>query len=114
MTEGLALLAIGLAVLFGGGALLIELRRFEPAGVALVGLGIVGFTLSIGRVVRGERGSAERLAITVRAAYLTGLILVLLAIVVPLRATSGAAIAMIEVAIAFDLFTRFVPSRVGP
>jgi hypothetical protein len=114
LTEGLALLAIGLAVLFGGGALLVELRRFEAVGVALVALGILGFSLSIRRVFRSQAGGEERLAITVRGAYLTGLILVLLAIVIPSRTTTGAAIAMIEVAIAFDLFSRLVPTRVGP
>lgn len=114
LTEGLALLAIGLAVLFGGGALLVELRRFEPAGIVLAGLGILGFALSIGRVLRSGGGGAARLAVTVRVAYLTGLILVIIAIVFPVRATAGAAIAMIELAIAFDLFSRVVPTRIGP
>ena len=114
LTEGLALLAIGLAVAFGGRALLAELRMFEPAALVLMGFCIVMLSVSIRRVLQSGAGGAERHAITVRAAYLTGLILVVIAIVAPTRATSGASIAMIEVAIAFDLFSRVVPTRIGP
>ena len=103
LTEGLALAAIGLAVAFGGGALLRELRVFEPGAVAVLGLGILGLALSMRRVLRLPEA---RLALTVRAAYVTGLALAIVAVIVPARWSTGAAIAMIVIAIAFDLFAR--------
>ena len=109
LTEGLALVAIGLAVLFGGGALLHALRAFEPAAVALLGLGILGLAVSMRRVTATPNA---RLALTVRAAYVTGLALAIVAVVLPQRWSSGAAIAMIVIAIAFDIFVRVTRTQV--
>ena len=108
LIEGLALAAIGIVVGVAGRALLRELHAFEPAAVVLLGLGMLGFALSMRRVMRTAEA---RLAVTVRAAYLTGLALAIAAVVVPARWSYGAAIAMIDIAIVFDLFSRFVRPR---
>jgi hypothetical protein len=106
LTEGLALAAIGIALALGGRALLAELHRFEAAALTLLGLGILALSISMRRVFGARRGG-ERLAITLRAAYMTSLFLAIAAVMLPSRATTGAAIAMVEIAIVFDLFTRF-------
>lgn len=104
LVEGLALLAIAVAVTFGGRALLAELHAFEPAAICILGAGILAMALSVRRVSRG--GESLRLDVSVRVAYVTALLLAMLATLVPLRWTSGAAIAMVDIAIAFDLFAR--------
>lgn len=112
--EGLALLAIGVAVAVGGHPLLRELHVFEPAAVVMLGLGVLGLALSIRRVLAGGMSADVRLAITVRAAYFTGVVLAIVAVVTPARWSSGAAIAMIDIAIVFDLFARYTSARLGP
>ena len=104
LTEGLALLAIAVGITAGGRALLRELHIFEPASFVLLGLTIIALIASMRRV-------DSRLAITVRAAYLTGVILAIIAVIFPARWSAGSSIAMIDIAIVFDLFTRFARSR---
>jgi len=108
LIEGLALVAIAIAVGAAGRAMLRELHAFEPAAVVLLGLGVLGVALSMRRVMQTPDA---RLAVTVRAAYLTGLVLATIAVVVPARWSYGAAIAMIDIAIVFDLFSRIVRAR---
>jgi hypothetical protein len=105
LTEGLALVAIAVALTVAGHALLRELRAFEPAAIVLFGFGIFALSMSMRRVLQ-TKGADSRLVITVRAAYLTALVLAILAVVFPARWSAGSAIAMADIAIVFDLFTR--------
>ena len=100
LTEGLALVAIAVGITAGGRALLRELHMFEPAAFVLLGLTVIALIASMRRV-------DTRLAITVRAAYLTGVALAIVAVIFPARWSEGSAIAMVDMAIVFDLFTRF-------
>ena len=104
LIEGLALLAIAAAVTFAGRALFAELHIFEPAAVLLLAVAIIGLGASMRRVSRASPNA--RLEISVRAAHITALLLAILATVVPSSWTYGAAIAMVDIAIAFDLFAR--------
>lgn len=104
LVEGLALIVIAAAVTFGGRALLAQLHVFEPAAIFVLSIAVLGLSLSIRRVLRSD--DSARLAITVRAAYVTALLLTIVATVLPTRASTGAAIAIIDIAIAFDLFSR--------
>jgi len=103
LVEGLALVVIAAAVTSGGRALLAQLHRFELAAVVLLWIAVMALSLSIRRVLGG--GDA-RLAVTVRAAYVTALLLTIVATIFPTRASTGAAIAIIDISIAFDLLTR--------
>ena len=109
--EGVALGAIALALALGGRALLAQLHGFAPAAVALLGAGVVLTSLSL-RNLYLSRG-ADRLAITLRIAYLTGLILATWAVAAPASWNSGASIAMLEFALVFDLLSRLSPYRRG-
>lgn len=104
LTEGLALVAIAVGITMGGRAMLRELHIFEAAAFVLLGLTVIALIASMRRV-------DTRVAVTVRAAYLTGVILAILAVIFPARWSSGSAIAMIDIAIVFDLFTRFTRPR---
>ena len=104
LVEGLALVMIAVTITSGGRALLTQLHLFEPAAVALLGIAVVAMSLSIRRVL--VRGGDARLAVTVRAAYVTALLLTIVATIFPTRASTGAAIAIVDIAIAFDLFSR--------
>jgi len=103
LVEGLALVAIAVGITVGGRALLTELHAFEAPAFVLLGLTIIALIASMRRV-------DTRIAVTVRAAYLTGVILAIVAVIFPARWSYGSSIAMIDIAIAFDLFTRFVRS----
>lgn len=103
LVEGLALVVIAFGITAGGRPLLAELHAFEAAAFVLLGLTIIALVASMRRV-------HTRLAITVRAAYLTGVMLAIVAVVFPARWSYGSCIAMIDIAIAFDLFTRFTQS----
>ena len=104
LLEGLALVVIAVTVTSGGRALLAQLHRFEPAALLLLGIAVIALSLSVRRVL--QAGGNARHAITVRAAYVTALLLTIVATVLPTRASTGAAIAIIDIAIAFDLFSR--------
>ena len=104
--EGLALLAIAAAVTFGGRAMLVELHAFGAIALVPLGLGVIGVAASL----RRAREGASRLTISVHAAYLTALALAVIAVIVPARWSAGATIAMIDIAIAFDLFARSIKS----
>jgi len=104
LIEGLALVAIAIGITAGGRSLLAELHFFEIPAFVLLGLTVIALVASMRRV-------NTRLAITVRAAYLTGVILAFLAVIFPARWSYGSSIAMIDIAIVFDLFTRFARPR---
>jgi hypothetical protein len=105
--EGLALLAIAAAVTFGGRAMLAELHAFGAIALVPLGLGIAGVAASLRRA---RRDGASRLTISMHAAYLTALALAIIAVIVPARWSAGATIAMIDIAVAFDLFARSTKS----
>jgi len=100
LIEGLALVVIAVCITGGGRALLAELHIFAAAAFVLLGLTVIALIASMRRV-------HTRIETTVRAAYLTGVLLAVLAVIVPARWSYGSAIAMIDIAIVFDLFTRF-------
>jgi len=104
LIEGLALVAIAAAATFAGRPLLTELHMFEPAAVLLLAVAILGVSTSMRRISRTTQ--TARLEISVRAAYITALLLVMLATIVPSHWSAGAAVAMVDIAIAFDLFAR--------
>ncbi|HTX02374.1 MAG TPA: hypothetical protein VMD07_01735 [Candidatus Acidoferrales bacterium] len=103
LVEGLALLVIAVGITAGGRALLAELHMFEIPAFVLLGLTVIALIASMRRV-------DSRLAITVRAAYLTGVLLAIVAVIFPARWSFGSSIAMIDIAIVFDLFARFAHS----
>lgn len=105
--EGLALVAIAAAVTFGGRALLAQLHAFGAPALVPLGLGALLFSASL---QSARRSGASRLIVSVQAAYLTAILLAIVATIVPAHWSSGAAIAMIDVAIAFDLFARSTKS----
>ena len=109
IVEGLALVAIGLAATFAARPLFAELRLFEPAALVPLGLGVLGVCVSLRRVMSATQ--TPRVAVSVRASYLTALLLTILAVLVPARWSIGAAIAMIDIAIVFDLLTRITSQR---
>ena len=109
LIEGLALLVIAGAVTFAGRALFAELHMFEPAAVLLLAVAIIGLGSSMRRITRSA--PSARLEISVRAAYVTALLLVMLATIVPSHWAFGAAIAMADIAIGFDLFVRVSKGR---
>lgn len=104
LVEGLALAVIGGAVTYAGRAMLAQLHVFEPAALVVLWAGVIACALSIRRVL--HTGGDVRADVTVRAAYLTALLLAIVATIAPARWSSGAAIALVDIAIAFDLFTR--------
>ncbi|MGH7716301.1 MAG: hypothetical protein ACREML_09930 [Vulcanimicrobiaceae bacterium] len=104
LTEGLALVVIAVGITVGGRAMLRELHIFEAPAFVLLGLTVIALIASMRRV-------DSRLAVTIRAAYLTGVILAIIAVIFPARWSSGSAISMIDIAIVFDLFTRFARPR---
>ena len=106
--EGLALLAIAASVTVGGRALLTELHAFGAVALVPLGLGAIVFSASL---QRARRSGASRLVISVQAAYLTAILLAIVATIVPARWSSGATIAMLDVAIAFDLLARSTKSK---
>lgn len=106
--EGLALLAIAAAVTFGGRALLAELHAFGAVALVPLGLGIIVLAASLRRA---QQSGASRLAVSVQVAYLTALVLAIVAVIVPAHWSGGATIAMIDVAIAFDLLARGSKSK---
>jgi hypothetical protein len=108
LVEGLALLVIAAAVTFGGRALLAELHAFEAAALVPLGLGAIAFSASLRRA---RRSGAPRLLVSVQASYLTALALAIVAVIVPARWSTGATIAMIDIAIAFDLLARGVKPK---
>jgi hypothetical protein len=108
IVEIIATVAILLAVAWGGRLLLLSLQRHSAFSAAVIALGIVVAVVAIRRDYRGGSGERVRIAVTRDAAYLTALLLVFWSIVVPARWIDGSSIAMTEVAIAFDAFTRVV------
>ncbi len=104
LVEGLALVAIAFGITAGGRALLADLHAFEAPAFVLLGLTVIALIASMRRV-------ETRLAITVRAAYLTGVLIAIVAVIFPARWSYGSSIAMIDIAIAFDLFTRFAKQK---
>jgi hypothetical protein len=104
LVEGLALVAIAIGLTAGGRPLLAELHLFEAPAFVLLGLTVIALVASMRRV-------DTRVEITVRAAYLTGVLLAILAVIFPARWSYGSAIAMIDIAIVFDLFTRFTKAK---
>jgi hypothetical protein len=106
--EIVATIAIVLAVGFWGRLILAGLERNRAAAAAVLALAIVATIVVLRRDYRGPR-EGVRLAVTRDVAYLTALVLVLWAVVAPARWVSGSALAMTEVAVVFDAFTRLVP-----
>lgn len=105
--EIVATLAIVLAVGFWGRLILAGLERNRSASAAVLALAIVAAIVVLRRDYRGPR-EGVRLAVTRDVAYLTALILFFWAVLAPARWVSGSALAMTEVAIVFDAFTRLV------
>lgn len=108
IVEIVTTVAILLAVAWGGRLMLLSLHRHSAFSAAVIALGIIVAIVAIRRDYRGGSGEQARIAVTRDAAYLTALVLVLWAVVAPARWIDGSAIAMTEVAIAFDAFTRIV------
>lgn len=102
-----ATLAIVLAVGFWGRLMLAGLERHRSVALLLLALGVVAAIVALRRDYRGPYATV-RVAVTRDIAYLTALILLMWAVLSPARWASGSALAMTEVAIVFDAFTRFV------
>ena len=111
LVEAGALLAIAAALALGGRALLAELHVFAAAAVMMLALVTLALAGSLRRIF--VAGRADRLTVTIRAAYLTGLLLAVWAVAAPARWNVGATLAILEVAIAFDLVSR-LPKIFGP
>lgn len=109
LTEAASLVVMAVVLALGGRALLAQLHAYAPAAVVLIGFGLLAFSIAIRRSYRA--GSADRLGVTVKIAYVTGLALALAAVAFPARWSVGASIAALELALAFDVFTRFVAVR---
>jgi hypothetical protein len=105
--EIVATVALVVAVGLWGRLMLAGLERHRSVASALLALGIVAAIAALRRDYRGPPGTV-RVAVTRDIAYLTALILLLWAVVSPARWASGSALAMTEVAIVFDAFTRFI------
>jgi hypothetical protein len=105
--EIVATLALVLAVALWGRLMLAGLERHVSVSAALLALGVVAAVVALRRDYRGPAATV-RIAVTRDIAYLTALILLLWAVLSPARWVSGSALAMTEVAIVFDAFTRFV------
>jgi hypothetical protein len=104
-----SLIVIAIAIALGGRALLATLHGFGAA--ALVGLAIA----AIGLVASMRRLSAvdgiDRLELTRRATYLCAVVLAVWGILALTRAAVGATLAMLELALVFDIVTRLSPRR---
>ena len=87
--------------------LLAGLERHRSVASALLALGIVAAVVALRRDYRGPVATV-RVVVTRDIAYLTALILLLWAVLSPARWVNGSALAMTEVAIVFDAFTRLV------
>ena len=103
--EAAALVAIAFTLAWGGRALLATLHAFAPAGVALLGAAVIAMSLAIRRVYRAQ--APDRLELTRYVADVTAFALAIWAVASPARWVVGATIAMIELAIAFDLIVLF-------
>ena len=111
LLEGLALGAIAVAIAVRGQAMISRLHAYEPAAVVLFGLAILAACISIRRTLLEPKSEHARLVLTQSIAYLTALVLALLAVVAPARWSAGSAIAMAEVSIVFDLFSRMTSHK---
>lgn len=105
--EVVATLAIAIAIGGWGRLVLAGLERHKSISAVLLALAIVATVVAVRRDYRIPNEGA-RVAVTRDVAYLTALGLVLWAVVEPARWSTGSAIAMAEVAIVFDAFTRVV------
>ncbi len=105
--EIVATVAIVLAVGAWGRLMLAGLERHRTVAAALLALGVLAATVALRRDYRAPAATV-RIAVTRDIAYLTALLLLLWAVLSPARWASGSALAMTEVAIVFDAFTRIV------
>jgi hypothetical protein len=96
-----------------GRLMLAGLARHASISAAVIALLIVAAIVVLRRDWRGS-ATTVRLAITRDVAYLTSLCLLLWAVVAPGRTSAGSALAMIEVALIFDAFTRYAGGRQAP
>jgi cytochrome c oxidase assembly factor CtaG len=107
IVEVLATVAIVVAVGAGGRLMLTGLQRHGTAAAAVIALGVAAGVVVLRRDYRAG-GEGVRLNVTRDSAYLTALALLFWAVVTPARWLEGSAIAMIEVALVFDAFTRLI------
>lgn len=112
--ETIATAAIVLLVGLYGRLILAGLGRHATVSAAVIALLIVVAIVVLRRDFRAGKDSAARAIVTRDIAYLTALGLLLWAVVAPSRTSEGSALAMIEVAIVFDAFTRLVAGRQAP
>lgn len=109
LTETASLIVMAVVLALGGRPLLAQLHVFAPAAIVAIGFGLLAFSAAIRRGYLA--GSADRLAVTVKIAYVTGLALALWAVAFPASWDIGAAIAALELALAFDVFVRLAAAR---
>ena len=107
IVEVVATLSIIIAIGLWGRLMLAGLERHRGISAVVLALGIFGMIVALRNDYQRPTDQV-RLALTRIIAYLTALILVLWAVVVPARWISGSALAMAEVALVFDAFTRVV------
>jgi hypothetical protein len=107
IVEIVATILIVVAVGAGGRLMVAGLQRHGTVAAAVIALGVVAAIVVLRRDY-AARTDAARIAVTRDIAYLTALALLFWAVVTPARWLEGSAIAMIEVALVFDAFTRIV------
>jgi hypothetical protein len=107
--EAVFLIIIGLAILVGGRALVVEIAQFHGLAISVLGA-IAIFVVYAFRQNYRAGGPLVRIQASRDTAFLAAIAAAIAFVIAPARWSLGATIVALEVGIAVELLSRFAPA----